>query len=189
MPKVIVWQAGAGATGWPLGYIRITRPMLPLLEGETEAQYLARSAADAAAKDASLTGFAHVASIEETQLPARTYRKHWRYNAGAIAPDPALVATERKPRLPRAILADLNALSAAQKTSIRNDLNSGTPPKWQLAASPAVWACAPVFRNATGSLQTEAAMVAVAFYCIEVPNYLVQPAFDPTINIPGDQQA
>lgn len=101
----------------------------------------------------------------------------------------AIPVQMRKSRLPNDILADLFSLTDLQRDAIRTDINSGTPSKWRLSASPVVWAEAPIFRNApVGSdLRKESLCMALVFYCIENPNYLVNPSFDATINISGDE--
>lgn len=91
MATVIVWQAGASAAGYVEGHVRITRPLLPMLEGETESQYLDRVAADAIAKDPSLADFSRVAAVDENTLPARTHRQWWRFVGGVVAVDQSLV--------------------------------------------------------------------------------------------------
>lgn len=95
---------------------------------------------------------------------------------------------KRVPRLPRAIIADLMGLSGAQREAIRTDLNSGTPPKWQLSTSSVVWSLAPSIRNLpAGNERTEALVIAVAHYCIEHPTYLTTPPLG--YGIPGDEVA
>jgi hypothetical protein len=115
--------------------------------------------------------------------------------ADAVA---AAWATElRVPRLPRAIMADLLAQvnTAALRDAIIADLLADitvggvTAARWRFARSEAVWSCWPVFKNATGQTKTDATLVAVAFYCIEFPTYLVgnpNPALA-GLNIPGDE--
>jgi len=95
----------------------------------------------------------------------------------------------RKPRSVQAIIADLvnpAKLTREQKIAIRDDLTSGNPPKWR-AAGPMVWSQAAGFRAADNGQQAVALAVAVAYYLLEFPDYLIHPSFDPTINIPGDE--
>ncbi len=91
------------------------------------------------------------------------------------------------------ILADLTALSAAQKTNIATDLFTGSPMKVLTDAGPNAagifdleWAVQ------TGGITTAdknlAKQYAAAFYLQDNPVYLVKPGFDPTINICGRGQ-
>lgn len=98
---------------------------------------------------------------------------------------------KRRARLLRLVLADLNALSAAQKTNIWNDFISGTPSKWQMDAGPRstdVFTAALIGTHASGGLQQQMRLLAVAAYVLDNPAYLVNPAFDATINVPGDEE-
>lgn len=90
------------------------------------------------------------------------------------------------------IIADLNALSAAKKTAIWNDLNSGTPPKWALDNGPnaAAIAVLQLVGTLTGLNAADiltAKIRGVAMFVSDNPAYLVNPPFDATINIPGRQ--
>lgn len=112
----------------------------------------------------------------------------WTYDAvNQIA-----VSAKRVPRPLLDIITALTNLSAAQKTAVWNDVTSGTPPKWALDAGPnaAAIAWAPTLITLSTIAAADVLNIkikAVAMYCQDVPRYLVQPAFDPSINIPGDQ--
>lgn len=100
----------------------------------------------------------------------------------------------RKQRPLYAIYADLQALTAAQKTAVWSDLSSGTPKKYLTDAGPNAaaigaldWAASD--SGATGASLTAARMRITAAYCQDNPSYLVHPSFDATINVPGDQLA
>lgn len=99
----------------------------------------------------------------------------------------------RHPRTLFAIRADLNALSAGQKTAVWSDLSGGSPPKWALdagrnaAAIAAIEWAATVPAGITAAERTEARLRLAAMYVQDNPAYLVNPAFDPTINVPGDE--
>lgn len=89
----------------------------------------------------------------------------------------------RRKRFLNSILADITALSGPKQTAVWNDLNSGNPAKWRtLSSDQAVWVKA---SQATTTLLEK--QVAVAFFVRENVKYLVNPAFDPSINIPGDE--
>jgi hypothetical protein len=88
------------------------------------------------------------------------------------------------------IITDLNALTALQKTAVWNDINSGSPPKWALDVGPNAAAIAVLQLFATMGVFSTAQMTdikirGVALYVSDNPLYLVHPAFDATIFIPG----
>lgn len=99
------------------------------------------------------------------------------------------------PRLALDIIADINALTGAQKNLIWTDITSGTPPKWQLDAGPNAGAIAamastlkilvPTFVPASNADVVNTKIWAVALYVQDHPTYLVHPSFDPSINISG----
>ncbi|MDE2097179.1 MAG: hypothetical protein KGL39_08025 [Patescibacteria group bacterium] len=102
--------------------------------------------------------------------------------------------TARVPRTLPAIYADLVALTAAQKTNAWADLSSGTPAKYldDNGTEPgaiAVLDWAVRFSGLGTAAVTDAKMRIAAIYCRDNPLYLVKPAFDPTINVPGDALA
>lgn len=111
--------------------------------------------------------------------------------------DGVVAAHDGRPRKLRtlfAIRADLNALTAARKTAVWNDINSGSPPKWALdvgvnagAISAIEWGATTA--GGTVAVQTEARLRLVAMFCQDNPRYLVNPAFDSSINIAGDEVA
>lgn len=110
--------------------------------------------------------------------------------------DSVVASYDLRPHRPRSlwdIRQNLNALSAAKKTAIWNDINSGTPPKWALERTDASYGIAAIEFSATSvagitaAERTEARLRLVAMYIRGNPRYLVNPAFDPTINIPGDE--
>jgi hypothetical protein len=71
--KVIVWRA-------PDGTLKITVPVDPPQEGETEAGYLDRIAARAQAAIPDLADHERVGEVEHTSLPDRSRRANWRWN-------------------------------------------------------------------------------------------------------------
>lgn len=101
------------------------------------------------------------------------------------------VKAARVPRTLFAIRADIAALSAAQKTAVWNALIAGTPPLWATDSGANAAALA-VLQMLGASLTLSAADVleaktrAAAMYAQDVPLFLVNPAFAPTVNIPGD---
>jgi hypothetical protein len=89
----------------------------------------------------------------------------------------------RRKRTLLVILTAIKALSSPKQTAVWNDVLSGTPPKWQtMSSDQAVWVTAALATTTATQKQ-----VAVAFFVRENVNYLVNPAFDPTINVPGDE--
>ncbi len=90
------------------------------------------------------------------------------------------------------IYNDLTALSAGQKTNVWTDLTSGSPAKIFTDAGPNAgsmlvlhWAATQSGAGAAGI--TDAKVRAATLYVQDHPAYLVQPAFDATINVAGDQ--
>jgi hypothetical protein len=106
-------------------------------------------------------------------------------------------ATPPAPRVPRTLVAiytDLQALTAAQKTSVWTDLSSGTPRKYlagagRNAAAIAALDWAATDSGATGNALTAARLRVAAMWCQDNPTYLVNPDFLPAVNVPGDQVA
>lgn len=101
---------------------------------------------------------------------------------------------DRAPRTLAGIYGDLKALTAAQKTNVWADLAAGTPPKYLTdegpnAAAIGVLDWAATDAGATGAALTAARLRIAAAYCQDNPGYLVQPPFDPSINVAGDQPA
>lgn len=107
-----------------------------------------------------------------------------------------ITAHDSRPKHKRTIFSirvELNALSAAKKNAVWNDINSGNPPKWSLDAGPNAAAIAAIEFSATSvagitaAEKTEARLRLVAMYIQDNPKYLVNPSFDPTINVPGNE--
>jgi len=105
-------------------------------------------------------------------------------------------ASPKRSRLIFDVVADVDALTVAQKSAIFSDLNAGTPPKWAtdrgLSAPDLhiVWMLA----QKLGCVQTQAdknfcRTMLIAIYVTDEPNwnYLVHPAFAPEVNIPGSE--
>lgn len=116
--------------------------------------------------------------------------------------DGLVAAHDGRPRKTRRlydIYTDLNPaapspkITAAQLNTVWTDLTSGTPPKLSLdvgmnAASIFVMHfLGATVAGLTTAEKNEAKRRAIAFYCQDNVNYLVNPAFDPSINIPGDE--
>ena len=106
--------------------------------------------------------------------------------------DPELLAYQSPPakRTLLAIVADLNALTGAQKNAVWTDITSGSPPKWSTDAGPNAAAIAVLHAVATMTGLSNADLLivkirGVAMYVQDNPGYLVNPAFDPSINVPG----
>lgn len=109
-----------------------------------------------------------------------------------------VAAHDARPRQPRTIFAirqQLNTLTNGQKTAIWTNLSAGTPPLWALDAGPNAAAIAAIEWGATvpagvtAAEKTEARLRLAAMYVQDNPRYLVNPAFDPTINVAGDEPA
>jgi hypothetical protein len=111
--------------------------------------------------------------------------------ADAILADP-YYRTAHAPRPLHDIHVDVNALTGAQMTTIWNDLMSGTPSKITVdegnnaAALYVMNYLALMVAGLTQAEKTEAKRRSVVMYVQDNPRYLVQPPFDPSINIPGD---
>lgn len=97
----------------------------------------------------------------------------------------------RRPRNPAELRTAINALTAQQKNAIWADLNGGNPPKWSTGTGASVRAMI-VLHWAASSITllpadvNEARLRMAVLWVMDNPNYLVQPAFDRTINVPGD---
>lgn len=98
------------------------------------------------------------------------------------------------PRLPMRALYqiynDLAALTTTQQGNAWTDLSSGTPAKYLLDAGPNAAAIAVMDwvvkkSGAAGAALTDARLRIAAMYVQDNASYLVTPAFDPTINVPG----
>lgn len=101
--------------------------------------------------------------------------------------------TPRRARTLFAIRSDLNGLTNPQKLTVWSDLSSGSPPKWATDAGPnaaaiaAIEWAATVPAGVTVAEKTEARLRLVSMYVQDNPDYLVHPAFDGDINVPGDE--
>lgn len=105
--------------------------------------------------------------------------------------DPATGNTLGIQRTLLAIYNDLQALTGTQQANVWADFTSGSPPRWATDSSPvagSVMACSIPAIDLTGlavTVQTKARMKMVAAYVVGNPLYLINPSFDPSINVPG----
>jgi hypothetical protein len=105
-----------------------------------------------------------------------------------------VTAWDPRPRAERplyAIYNDLAALTITQQGNVWADFSAGTPPKYLLDAgdnAAAIVVLDWVVRasGVSGAALLGAQLRAVAMYVQDNVSYLVAPAFDPTINVPGD---
>lgn len=99
----------------------------------------------------------------------------------------AVLATYLQPRTFNAILADLNSLTVSQKLNVQNDFLVTN--QFDQTADDAGIKLAAIIGRSTGLDATTVLRLkffAVASYIRSVnTSYLVNPTFDPTINIPG----
>lgn len=98
----------------------------------------------------------------------------------------------RTSRLMCSIYSDLLTLNTTQQTNAWSDLSSGTPKKYLLdtginAAAIGALDWAVTDSGATDTALKNARLRIAAAYIQDNPTYLVNPTFDPTINVPGDQ--
>lgn len=111
--------------------------------------------------------------------------------------DSVVTAHDGRPRRKRTIYAiytAIGALTATQQSAIWTDLTTGTPPKWATDAGPNAAAIAAIHWSAANSGATaanlnDARRRLAAMYAQDNPGYLVAPAFDPSINVSGDEAA
>lgn len=109
--------------------------------------------------------------------------------------DGVVAAHDPRPRRKRtihAIYTDIGALTSAKQTAVWNDLNAGSPPKWALDAGPNAAAIVAIHWSAANSGATaanvnDARRRLAAAYVQDNVTYLLNPAFDPTISIPGEE--
>lgn len=101
----------------------------------------------------------------------------------------------RRGRLLIDIFQSIRALTNAQQDAIWNDLNSGSPPKFtqsrgsnQGAMSSLHWSVTSL-AGASAAEKRNASSRIAAMHVMDNWTYLVNPPFDPTINIPGDEPA
>jgi hypothetical protein len=98
----------------------------------------------------------------------------------------------RRPRPILAIYQQLLALTATQKTAIGNDLFAGSPMKVLTdtganAAAIAVLHWGAVNAGLAAAAVTDAKLRAAACYAQDNPQALVNPVYDASINVPGDE--
>jgi hypothetical protein len=106
-----------------------------------------------------------------------------------------LQSVSQQALIPRTLLAiynDLVALTGTQKTNIWTDLTSGSPVKISLdngGNADSIFLLWRIASNASlpAATITDMKVTATAYYVQDVPNYLVHPGFDSTINVPGNQ--
>jgi hypothetical protein len=90
------------------------------------------------------------------------------------------------------IFTQLSALTATQKTNVWADLTSGSPAKWTLneglnaaAIGIGVGIVASLVAAFTAAALTDMKLRVAAAYVYDNPRYLVNPACDSSINVPG----
>ena len=100
---------------------------------------------------------------------------------------------KRQPRTIDAVYTDLAALTGQQKANIWQYLTQPVDGKqrWRQSNDGALWNAANVgnFAPAGGALQDQSRALTGTFWCIEHPSDFVNPPFDPSINVPGDEVA
>lgn len=102
------------------------------------------------------------------------------------------LASFRRRRRLYDIWQQLNGLTAGQQNNIWTNITSGTPPLWATDAGSNAAGIMALHWSATNSGATaanlnDAKRRLVAMYCQDNVKYLVNPTFDPTINVPGDE--
>lgn len=100
------------------------------------------------------------------------------------------VPHDMRPRTLLAIYTDLAALTSSQKLNVWADLSAGSPAKYLAYAGPEPGAIAALdwavrFSGLGAVAVTDAKLRIAAIYVQGNPLYLVAPAFDPSINVPG----
>jgi len=100
---------------------------------------------------------------------------------------------KRKPRSINAVYTDLAALSGAQKGNIWSYLMQPVDgiARWRHANREATWNAAAVGTAAPAgsTLEDHERALTATFWCLEHPDDFVEPEWDPTINVPGDELA
>lgn len=103
-------------------------------------------------------------------------------------------AGQYRPRLVWDVYHEVDALSAANKTAIWNDLNAGTPPKWALdrgynsADLNLIWLLATQLAVVSSAADKNLCRsMLIAIFVVDNPSYLVNPPFAAGVNIPGDE--
>jgi hypothetical protein len=97
-----------------------------------------------------------------------------------------------QPRALYSIFDDVNALTPGQRTNVQTDIGANQfakvrslrPPQ-DGAAMALHWAMK--LNGATAVERTDACMRLACLYAQQNPTYLEKPAFDPTINVPGNE--
>lgn len=102
------------------------------------------------------------------------------------------MGADRSPRRLLDIYNAIVALNNTQKTNIWSDLTSGTPMKISTDTGPNATSIFLLWRIASNASLptttiTDMRITAAAYYVQDNPYYLVNPTFDLTINIPGDE--
>jgi hypothetical protein len=142
---------------------------------------------------------AAVCPIISVTVANRLDRSTWSYVADGASPaqlaaaDAVLASFPLAGKSKRTLLeigTDLNALTVAKKNAIWTDFTSGNPQRWMTDDGPNAAAIACLHLMATEAGLSAAGILAaklraVAMYVWDHPRYLVNPEFDPTINIPG----
>lgn len=103
-----------------------------------------------------------------------------------------IASTEKRTRLFRDIRADLVALTAQQKSNIWTAFTAGNPPLYQTdkgvnAGLLAIGQFLGQVASFSGAEQQEFRLRAIVLYVMDNTTWLVTPAFDNTINVPGDE--
>jgi hypothetical protein len=120
--------------------------------------------------------------------------------AEKAALDALVAAHDGRPRRARSladIYDDLAGLLPAQQDAILADLQLGaalsTSPKWTSLRPPqdgpafAAWWAATKLAGATNAEKRQAGGIIASMYAQQNPKYLVNPAFAPSVNVPGDE--
>lgn len=96
----------------------------------------------------------------------------------------------RRTRSLWAIHDDVEALSPNQRGKVWNDLNAASPPKYRAPGPHAphilTLFCADKLLPGNPPV-THTQLGIIVYYVADNPDYLVAPAFDPSIMIPGDE--
>jgi hypothetical protein len=105
-----------------------------------------------------------------------------------------LTVLDPRPKVSRSLFAiynDLVALTVAQKTNVWTDLTSGSPQKITMTGNDTVFLLWRIASNASlpAATITDMKLTAATYYVRDNPRYLVQPSFDSSINVAGDQLA
>ncbi len=156
----IVWTLADGSTA-------ITHPVESPRVGETEVQMLDRLAAQALIDCPVLSGATRRTNVDDSTIPARTFRGAWRFNSGSVQVNIALARTQKV----NEIKAERNRRLTESDKLILKYTDIGTAQQ-QLDIR--------TFRQALRDLPTQvqadiAAMTAVAQLIAYVPPYPADP--------------